>query len=59
MKNISQDNIKSLEVPLPSLTEQEVLTDEIERSKELQREFACARDAAFKFHTSLANSIFL
>jgi len=58
MKNISQDNIKSLEVPLPSLTEQEVLTDEIERSIALQREFACARDAAFKVHTSLANSIF-
>ena len=59
MKNISQDNIKSLEVPFPSLTEQEVLTDEIERLIALQREFACARDAAFKVHTSLANSIFL
>ena len=58
MKNISQDNIRSLEVPLPSLKEQEALTSEIERSIALQRGFADARDAAFKVQTSIANTIF-
>ncbi len=58
MKNISQDNIKSLKVPLPSIREQEFLTNEIDRSVALQRGFETAREATFTVQTALANNIF-
>jgi restriction endonuclease S subunit len=57
MKNISQDDIRSLVVPLPSITKQMGLLQQLQRVEAAKLSLEAAAQSAVKFQAGITNSV--